>query len=101
MMEEFFTDASAALPSLQGKTVRIAGIQMKVDNVRDDRVYVKQGGALIGWEITKLEHSLIFQLVGDKVNKESPRRKAVFLYFSVDRQRQRAPWLTHHPWAAM
>jgi tetratricopeptide (TPR) repeat protein len=62
LVKDLLAKARENLPQLKGKAVRIGSMMMAVSDVKDGKVYVKQEGAEMAWEMEKLDGETIFAL---------------------------------------
>jgi len=82
LLQTLFADFARNLPQLKGKTIRIKGMTMTVSDVRDGKVFVKQGGAEMGWDPGNLDHDTILLVALASVDdpKSKARRKALYAF---------------------
>ena len=82
-VRQLFAQAESRLPELKGKTIRVGGIGLKVSEVKDGRVYVKQGGAEMALGMDRLDSDTLLSLVlhsGSEAGAAT-RERALFTFY--------------------
>jgi formylglycine-generating enzyme required for sulfatase activity len=83
LVKDLLAKARENLPQLKGKAVRIGSMMMAVADVKDGKVYVKQEGAEMAWEMEKLDAETIFALAfgPDAAPNLVLRQKALHIFY--------------------
>jgi serine/threonine-protein kinase len=83
LVKGLLAKARENLPQLKGKAVRIGSMMMTVSDVKDGKVYVKQEGAEMAWEMEKLDAETIFALAfgPDAAPNLVLRQKALHIFY--------------------
>jgi hypothetical protein len=93
LVKNLLTKAKENLPELKGKAVRIGSKMMAVTDVKDGKIYVKQEGAEMAWEMEKLDGETIFALgfPADAAADLVLRQKALYtLYYGATNEAAKA-----------
>ena len=82
VLTDLMASARKNLPKLVGKTVRIAGMSVKVTRADGDNLYAKQGGAEVAFGIEKLDTNTLLSLGLESQSdaKAAARAKALLVF---------------------